>query len=464
MKHTDAINIVRGFLPTLQKGASAEDVLLGYAKSNNLAPAKLEKLAQVLNTMRTINFMDRSDTRGDTFEVVDPPGLLTKYAAHTSPGADQAHDRELAQSWFKTKEASSYSGPDLMGAALRKPSAMEKLASYEDEADYEMAPSRQSQRRQQIELLSAKEAKALEIQVAEDLEEEATTYLCRGLLKISRAERSEPGTLQELELDMLGFFDAKAVKEVFDKAAKFIGVQTIKRASDVTDSRRLARDRHNFQTNMSELVDNLQLLKNAQAFKAATANTGTVDEIETGHESGPGRSNRENVEAAPSGPGADPAATAALLRMLSPPPPSGPGAGLTAWSGMNNKFEGSDDVVLDLLAKLGPSSNRRQEKLDAAAEEVRQVTNIERLMATDDVLSQANPAEVLSLYNTLRTDTPTIANDINKLKLALREAVSYDGLTPDAMKTLGEIQFTRDRSNQLHGALKKDRYGIAPVR
>ena len=52
-------------------------------------------------------------------------------------------------------------------------------------------------------------------------------------------------------------------------------------------------------------------------------------------------------------------------------------------------------------------------------------TTLQQLMLSDDVISEADPAEVRKLFNTLASISPTLATDPGKMGPALKEALQY---------------------------------------
>ncbi len=93
MQHDQIIKTLEGLIPKgVEQGP--ENVLLKYASDNNLAPAQLERLAQMYNVAMTLNFMDKSANRGGSFNVIDVPDLLSKF---TDPVASK--EAALPDEW-----------------------------------------------------------------------------------------------------------------------------------------------------------------------------------------------------------------------------------------------------------------------------------------------------------------------------------------------------------------------------
>ena len=65
--------------PRIQKSGSAHAELLKFANEKNLSPAELEAMGQIFNTAKTIKFLEKSASRGDSFPIVDVPKLVDDY-------------------------------------------------------------------------------------------------------------------------------------------------------------------------------------------------------------------------------------------------------------------------------------------------------------------------------------------------------------------------------------------------
>ena len=79
MNHQAIIDQLSSLAPQLKAAASPEDVLIKYASDKNLSVAQLERIGQIYNIAKTLNFMDKSAARGDSFKVLDNEKMLAKY-------------------------------------------------------------------------------------------------------------------------------------------------------------------------------------------------------------------------------------------------------------------------------------------------------------------------------------------------------------------------------------------------
>ena len=110
MNHQAIIDQLTTLAPQLKEASAPEDVLIKYAEERNWSPAQLERVGQFYNIAKTLNFMDKSAARGDSFKVLDNEGMLAKFTKHKSKSKNTGDNKEASDwdSWFEspTKSAS----------------------------------------------------------------------------------------------------------------------------------------------------------------------------------------------------------------------------------------------------------------------------------------------------------------------------------------------------------------------
>lgn len=497
-------------MPDIRQGGRADSVLLKHAKDTNMPPAQLEKLAHVVNTMRTVNFIDKAaDAKGSTFDLVDVPGLMSAYQTYEPPTPSKTATAFTPEP--------NYDVPDIMGELLPKP--IQKAAHQADEDLPAYPMSRVSVRRQLYADQWSKEAREQQTKLVESIGDEALDKARETMTKVATYIRNSrrPETFAEIEHDMAVLLKEPAqLKQAFDDLVRFCRNQPVKRASEVADSRLVVTDRHDMLPSFRTILEQLQIRKNASGYTisdptpwldpngnftgpppgqssqprsnkgsgqqqtprpssgGSRGNQGSGSSTQQSAQSGGSRSN-QGSDASPSAqsgvsrsndPGSE-SDTAQLQELLNlvqrnanpqdgkvdgkPPEKKSP---LGLLSGNLEQWQ------TDLLQSIGGQggTNTRQKARDAAAAEVREVTNFERLLATDPVLSQANPAQLTSFYNSLRRQSPTVAGDINQLRMVLRQAAQYQGLTPDVVKTLVETEGNLNKSRALGDTSARARY------
>jgi len=102
----EIINWLRDLLPDIQETRDPEGVLTKFAKEKNLAPAILEKMANVYNTAKTLKYWEKTagEQRGLTFPVINAEELAEKYAEGYTPEKKATEDEDgwLAKSASET--------------------------------------------------------------------------------------------------------------------------------------------------------------------------------------------------------------------------------------------------------------------------------------------------------------------------------------------------------------------------
>lgn len=91
-------------------------------------------------------------------------------------------------------------------------------------------------------------------------------------------------------------------------------------------------------------------------------------------------------------------------------------------------------------ALFGPGHTDQQSRLQNKLTAWRQGAVLQRLLMSDDVLSKMDPSQVASAFQTLRKNSPTQAQDINVVRMLLREALQYQGTPLDQVKTLRQVE------------------------
>jgi hypothetical protein len=82
------------------------------------------------------------------------------------------------------------------------------------------------------------------------------------------------------------------------------------------------------------------------------------------------------------------------------------------------------------------------------------------MIGTDPVLRESDPREVLEIYNAIARTNPEIVTNMPALRLLLREAVSYEGLTLDSQKQLTDIRQNSSKAESQESDNLKRRYSI----
>lgn len=471
MNHQKIIDTLHQLLPEIKQASSAEDVLIKHATQNNLAPAQLERMGQIFNIAKTLNFMDKSANRGGSFKVLDLPKMMSNYTTYTPPTKQAVSDDW--SSWFEDKattKAASERMPDIMALA-RSPEGSVSISgtSFADGSANEMSyPLRTVGKLLEQVDKEAKDKFEVEAtsQVIEDCKEQFRKIAEQLLDRI----RMEATPFEEMEFDAIYHLPEGHGKSAADAFANYFQQKkwTVNRLPETHNKPKLVRDRHNAVELFKQAHETLGLLKAANQYKeyckvaAAGADT-KKDKKKKDLPGGPGNPDKEK---GPRDKGKD------IIYDIKDPydqkkekgnVKSSPiGDGLVKGVNELGKNIGPGAVMKtkdDILSKIKPKFNSRQKGIDSAINDEERVSTLQQLILTDPIISEADPKTVISLYNTLAESNEDVARDPNLLRFALREALQYDAVPMHTYKDLIEMQKSKRQAEKDSIPVEQSRYG-----
>lgn len=136
MNHQAIIEQLSQLAPKLKAAESPEAVLVKYASDRNLSAAQLERIGQVYNIAKTLNFMDKSASRGDSFRVLDTQKMLADYTSFKPKPQKEAASTDEWNSWFDApvQKAASAVNPDSLDSWIDAPEKVAKIV--EEDGQY----------------------------------------------------------------------------------------------------------------------------------------------------------------------------------------------------------------------------------------------------------------------------------------------------------------------------------------
>jgi hypothetical protein len=498
MTHDSAVRTVASLLPEIEK-KGAEKVLLDYAIREDLPAAQLEKLAQVFNTMRTVAHIEKAADRGSSVDLVDVPILVTDYAVNDHSPVKAAAPRIHVPSHDSSKV-------DLM-SALRREMAEPRLAkaASETEAAKPTSFSREEVLNSSLELqadarleMSKLAAEILSIAPRDgegriDLSgavTDARHTRDHGWVK-SAAEWLKSATRSEV---LLGNVSAPLVKRAFHVGTK--SADLMERFVDefvtYTALSKMAGSLNTVLPEEEEGVDTSglspedladvtqQFAQQAQTdAPAAPATKEEEDPTKTRPEdkssinpvTPPAKPKSENEktkseeseEGGSKGKGGGSKGSKDQDELSVRDILNGVGGAVAApFSAVGGALTGAAGRANDLLTSITSKerTNRDQQRADVSVEDIRRAINVRRMIGTDPVLRESDPRDVLEIYNAIARQNPEIAQNMTAVKLLLREAVSYEGLTLDAQKQLADIRKSTGESEAKESENTKRRYAV----
>ncbi len=510
MTHDKAVQTIARLGPQLNAG-NPEDVLIKYASDQDLSVAQLEKLAQVYNTLAQVSHMKRADEaggdRGSSCYLIKQADIISRFVEGDPEKAAAVRilevtddveridlNQELMDMAFpKAASTSAELTPAITpvpshstkeeddgsitvgGEDLAKVAEAVRVAYWEARTDFHLAAEKLVKYARTV----ANGSRFFDL--AND-EEDAMHMRHPVLVKVAM-DRFSAIALQAKPMKVVERFDGELKKRAFVHTSG---------ASDLI-------------CNLTDAFVEMLTMKKFAGEKAFTIDEGEPQAA---------KSEEAAPAASPDAEGLDPERDAELIALLnsevakapaagassvpkpSAPSPSGGGggptgggggggggkAGVGAAAGTGTKSwlasligalsapvdaagnaaaglaEGADSALQRVTSK--EKTNKPQRSADLSVADIKRSIRLRRMMATDPVLRSADPAMVLNLYNTIAAANPAAAQDPEAMRLALREAVSYEGVTPDTLKTMGDIRHTSDRAENQEADNSKRRYAI----
>ena len=493
MTHDSAVRIVVKMVPEIEK-KGAEAVLTDYAKKEDLPPAQLEKLAQVLNTLMTVSHIEKAADRGSSTYLVDVPTLVTSYAigheptkaARAAVSHDTSHD--IATVDLLTAMRQAVAGPkpvrEIEKAAYV---AVEKTFTHQDLADAALELEVESMLALE-KLASSILRTARGVNGVVDLalaEEEACHSLdshwvkkacdwLQGNVKNTvflRHDHTQALTKRAFAAgvrngkSLVEFVHAFVTRDLMLKAAMYIGDEPNPGNTVTLDDNLNALIQARLSAN-TEGKQKAQEESERNAVGADDEYEGDDDAPRAPREAKP-KSERRNDERSDNEPRqsgggknksskGDSESTESPARFLK----TIGGAAMVPVRGtaevINNTAAAADRLIGNITSK--ERSHSAQKYTDVSVEDIRRSINLSRMIGTDPVLREADPRQVLEVYNAIARANPELASNMPSLKLLLREAVSYEGLTLDAQKQLADIRKSTSESESKEQENDKRRY------
>lgn len=461
MTQKQQIQLLDSIIPDIISENNPEAVMLKCARKHNLAPAQLEKLAQVFNTHKTIVGLKKQANRGDSFSIVDVPSLVKEYTTYNPEAVISAESKAIHAKVDKlTKSASVNSEP--VSERLPNPFSIENeksdWAAVEGSGDsYDTKLSKQAagfaediQDRRDVHVyrsitgnlnLAIDTASQVAYDSHMDILEKCASIMYRLTPDEGRWAECVRDIVDNMGLDKAASVITAVENYFIEHRHPFTPADLEKDAA--ADDSVFARDRHGVVGDAEEIYDLQQINKQAHSHlevfeKAAEPKT-------KGSEGG----------------GIVDTADALLSGMNNP-----------YYKDPPNSIKGTLGVDLDIPAKGAlnmakatdgfgfGSTAKAEKKIEKAEEQAKMESAIQELMLSDDTIAEADPADVKSLYETIRRLSPTVASDPVVLAPVLKEALQYGSLPIQQVKDL--LAAEKDSLGNRMQNLRLDKDILAP--
>ncbi len=499
--------LVEDIAPEIRRSRDAEGEILKFARDHNLATAQVQAMGQLYNTAKTLSFFDKSASRrGDPFPILDVDKMLNKF--------EEVEKRASIPHKFEYDDQDG-------GCGLELPACFSGLThnvlQIEQPAPAQIFdnPVKRASADRQLAAITIEFAQQAKFEYQEEMRKSASA-LVTGL------RRNPTYTFEELEADAWGIY-GDDVKPIMEKLAKYCQDDgwPVKRATAPSENK-LVMDPNGLIPLVENILDNTYGIKAAQEIlqpsseaagsgpmltaakiveknklgdiELKTAKSGSAsstieridpakieDEKNQGGDAAPGTPSEGASGAGESSPKGEGSAAAGGAGHSGKPPgdvngsrPSGGGRGgrpgeAAGAGGVFDNVSAFLDKIMGPAAKnlpgalmksVVPSRNAEQERVDSAMRDAKHIATLQNLMTTDEILAEADPDQVVNIYNTIRNMAPEIAGDANVMRVLLRSAVQHEGISPYDLKGILDTELAKQKVDEGQRRMSDSRYNL----
>lgn len=492
--------LIEDIAPEVRRSKDASATIVKFARDHNLASSQVQALGQLFNTAKTLSFLEKSAARrGDNFPILDVDKLV-----------DAFMDTEK-QASMTTKPQYEFDDQD-NGGGLELPACFNGLTHnvHREETPAPALiydnPVKQAAAQRELEGITVEFARQAKFEYLEEMQKSAAD-LVLGL------RRNPDYAFDELEADCLAIY-GDPIRPVMEKLAAYCIVDgwPVKRATAPSEDK-LVLDPDHLVPLIGDILDNVYRVKAAEEMLAPSGDVpangpplSVSKVIDTDGAEIPLKTNKaaatmhqqtidpqkkqKEIEAR-GGPTDRPTAghgeeqprpkTDGPGQPSQAPGPMSKGQGGEGGGGGGGGDRGSkptgyfgdinqtlDDILKGVGKKVGPAAmgslipgrNSGQEEVDKGMQDARHISTLQNLMTTDEILAEADPDQVVQIYNTIRQSAPQLAGDVNVMRVLLRSAVQHEGISPFDLKSILETELTKQKVNQGQQQAEDARYSI----
>lgn len=493
MTQKQLIDVLTSVAPKIAETGDPEGVLLKAASDHNMYPAQLEKLGHAFNQMKTLVGLEKMASRGDSFKLLNVPAMVSKYTSYDPERELSSKDRSVhgkvdrlmkeANAWdemFAAEASKVYAEPMAKSASVDKEAKLKKVErlSVIDEMrargwDVEDVDDGAYTVEKEASAYTEEERLRNVVASANRAEEEASRIInsTRGELAhhigkfASVLERKGPDMWREAvsdAVDRYGASCADAVRTCEDYFAENhipFSTYQAKQASYVPV---VAEDRHGVYPLLEKVAFHLELLAEARETVEAVsrerdAARDALEKLAAGAPGGPG------ANTPPMDPNKPKEDKKDKPKEDKPKPKPEKSLGLKDFTtprvqmnlpSLADKAKGMQELFEPFIDDGKADKKLIQGAKDQAAKEV----TLHRLIMSDPVITEADPEQVRSLYNSIASVSPTFAMDPNMMSAALKEALQYGALPVSMLGDIAKFEDSVQRARLDNNKLQDD-YG-----
>lgn len=444
--------LIEDIAPEIRRNNEPESTILKFANEKNLEPALVQALGQLYNTAKTLAFMEKSANRGATFPLLDVDGMIVKYL--------DVRPKQASKN-LNVKSESAYDqfgcdGPGLPDFFKDIPGLKVELETTYEEHQQKSASSKL---REQLAIEDDYRLTCDQLDQAKaEFQEDARELL----QKMAHAIRRDQIDFEKFEQDAILLY-GPAIKSATDLLAHHCQSRHVKVAR-VTGpvANRLVMD--------SPLLKDLGVVNDC-LFKIAASDT--MQEEATKDYTAAQSENQPPPRVSKHEKGMDEVSSGPLpFRKPKPPEPPekpkskgnastrpAPDAKERGGNGIGDFIGGVSKLHSGFGDWLGTGKNTDQQHVDSELTNAKHLAMLQNLLTTDEVLADADPERVVSLFETFRRSSPSLATDPNVVRVALRSMIQHDGVSPFDVKGLLDTEAASQKTDFNRRVLEDADYG-----
>jgi hypothetical protein len=469
--------LVEDVLPEIRRTGDTPQAILKFARAQNLAPAQVETMGQLFNTIKTLAYLEKASSRGGDFPLLDVPQLMAEFFETPAEKPKQA-----AQVPVVDEVVAPGRLPEAFAGVTHIPVRWESTYEETPIAVKTAAARRAGWQEHETERVNRETLTQIQFDAQEDFYKTAAA--------IEQALREHPELDFRTAHAAAWALQGDALQPTIAKVARCLADRhwPVKLATAPL-AQGLYRDPQHLVDKLVTAHDFLSLSEAAaarlkaaafpppspEAASQAAAQPGAVESMLPKSEAGRSplldafafdEAGTSGKAKAPEPPRKDPFAGGKTPSKGGPAgAPSGNSSGFfeKLRTRIDELFHPVTEYAGKKLEGLDRVNNDEQRLLDTSFQDTEQVAMLQNLMLTDDVLSEADPDHVLAMFNTIRETAPSLARDPNIMRVALRTAVQHDGISPFDIKTLADTEAARQKTDLHHRQMNAHLYKGAPL-
>lgn len=478
MTHQKILDTLDELMPEITSTRDPESVLLKFAKTNNLYPAQVQKLGHAFNQCKTLVGLQKQANRGDSFSLLDVPAMLEKYSTYDPAQVLSKKEKQIHKKVNNiTKKASSNYTPferlpmpdfieqlKFKGAEIETNNVEEyDLSNSSGNFDITFSKSASEHTDQVLILKEAQHSLKEAISQASKTSQgakELVAIKCASIAKVLRD--NGPQAWAEIVEDSVYKYGPEKSAAAIDTIENYLEVNHIPfKVVDLTKkaySNYLISDNYN----MCETIKDIQEL--SCIYKEAKQ---AEEELTKEYDNVKARINAilEKEAATPGGSASNtppkPNKVPITIQdednsqLIYPEDYENATKGLYAIStdvaksvgGLPNAFVGQPLKAIDdfenyagKFKRLLPDKDEYIKKYKKEQDKLDRELALQKLITGDPIIAEADPNEVLELYQTISSISPTFAKDHRMMATALKEALQYGAVPVSMLKDIADFE------------------------